>query len=156
MDTDEAVERIQFAYPQIYYACHTRHGRRRSTSARLSASDAQLLVHLDRREGAQVTELASHMALSRSTVSEAVSRLTELGYVTKAREPERDRRLVRLRLTASGVAAVRATSVLEGARLRRVLNRLSPSDVRRAIDGLSLLARACRRDGDVGRRRGRQ
>jgi hypothetical protein len=22
---DHAVERVQFAYPQIYYACHTRH-----------------------------------------------------------------------------------------------------------------------------------
>jgi DNA-binding MarR family transcriptional regulator len=143
--TDEAIERIQFAYPQIYYACHTRHGRRQTTSARVSASDAQLLVHLDRRDGTRVSELASHMGLSRSTVSEAVSRLSGMGYVTKTREGERDGRLVRLRLTPAGVAAVRAVSVLEARRLRRVLGALSLGDVKRAVAGLAMLAEACRR-----------
>jgi DNA-binding MarR family transcriptional regulator len=141
---DDAIERVQFAYPQIYFACHTRHPRRRSTAARLSASDGQLLVHLDRQDGTRVLTLAAHLALSRSTVSEAVTRLAGLGYLTKAREAGPDRRQVRLRLTPAGVAAVRATSVLEARRLRRVLTRLPAADRRSAISGLTLLAAACR------------
>jgi DNA-binding MarR family transcriptional regulator len=141
---DDAIEQVQFAYPQIYYACHTRHGRRRSTAFRLSASDAQLLVHLDRETGTRVSELAAHLSLSRSTVSAALSRLTAMGYVAKARQAEPDRRQVRLHLTPQGVAAVQATSVLEGRRLRAVLGRLSAADLRRVVRGLGCLSRACR------------
>jgi DNA-binding MarR family transcriptional regulator len=144
VNIDEAIERIQFAYPQIYYACHTRHARRRSTASRLSASDGQLLVHLDRAAGTRVSDLARHLGLSRSTVSEAVSRLALLGYLTKVRQSERDGRMVQLRLTGAGVAAVRATSVLEARRVKRVLARLSAADVSRAIAGLSILAAACK------------
>jgi hypothetical protein len=40
---DDAVERIQFAYPQIYHAFHTRHARRRSTAAHVSMRDGAIL-----------------------------------------------------------------------------------------------------------------
>ena len=46
MTIDQAVERVQFAYPQIYFACHARHERTRSTARELSARDSQIL---DRR-----------------------------------------------------------------------------------------------------------
>ena len=39
---------------------------------------------------------------------------------------------------------MRDTSVLEAARVRRVLARLSPADRRAALSGLALLARASR------------
>ena len=140
---DEAIEQVQFAYPQIYYACHTRHGRRRSNAFRISRSDAELLVHIDRRDGALVSSLARHLSLSRSTISAALTRLASLGYVVKEKTDVEDRRQVRMRLTASGVAAVRGSSVLEARRLRVVLARLSEADRRRAVDGLGRLARSC-------------
>lgn len=144
MTLDEAVERVQFAYPQIYYACHTRHGRRRSNPFRLSHTDAELLVHIDREDGSLVSSLAGHLSLSRSTVSAALTRLASLGYVVKEKVSGGDRREVRMRLTPSGVSAVRATSVLEAWRLRAVLGRLSRADRLRIVEGLGRLARSCR------------
>ena len=146
MTFERAIERIQFCYPQVYYACHTRHGRARSTTGRLSARDSTILVHLDRRTPTTLSELARHLDLSPSTLSEAVAKLDALGYVVKARPGTGgDRRRVGLILSAKGAAAVRASSVLEARRLRAVLARLSPADRSAAVAGLELLARACHR-----------
>jgi DNA-binding MarR family transcriptional regulator len=142
--TDAAITAIQFAYPQIYYACHTRHQRKRSTAQRVSWRDAELLVHLDTREPVTPTMLAAHMGLAPSTVSEAVSKLERLGYVAKARDGATDRRRVGLVLTPKGVDVVRASSVLESDLLRAALSRLSPREVARAVNGIGALARACR------------
>jgi DNA-binding MarR family transcriptional regulator len=141
---DQAVERIQFAYPQIYFACHTRHERTRSRERELSARDSQILVHLDREIPSGLTALAAHLDLALSTVSEAIKHLTALGYVEKRAGKRGDRRAVGLTLTEKGAEAVRSTSVLEPARLAAVLRRLKPADRRRAIDGLAIFADACR------------
>jgi DNA-binding MarR family transcriptional regulator len=143
MTLEDAVERVQFAFPQIYYACHTRHTRRRSNDHRVSARDAELLVHLDRRAATTVSDMADHMDLARSTVSEALTRLESLGYVRKT-EPGADRRRVGVILSETGVAAVQGSSVLEPRRLRRALEPLSPAGRARAVSGLCALARACR------------
>ena len=152
MTIDDAITTIQFAYPQIYYACHTRHQRKRSTAQRVSWRDAELLVHLDTREAVTPTGLATHMSLAASTVSETVSKLERLGYVAKARGQTGDRRRVGLVLTPKGLEVVRASSVLESARLHAVLARLSPRDVVRVVNGMSILARACRTAGTRKRR----
>jgi DNA-binding MarR family transcriptional regulator len=141
---DQAIERVQFSYPQVYYACHTRHERRRSSASRLSARDAELLVHLDRSAPTTLSELARHMDLARSTLSEAVSALETLGYVTKSGAGVRDRRHVAVVLTTRGVDAVRSSSVLETWRLGVVLGRLAERDRAAAVRGLDLLARASR------------
>lgn len=143
MTIDQAVERLQFAYPQIYYACHTRHERQRSTDQHLSMRDSQILVHLDRRVPLTLGALAAHLDLAASTLSEAISHLESHGYVLKTQA--RDRRRVALLLTPKGVNAVRASSVLERSRLRTLLLRLSANERVRAIGGLMLLAGACMR-----------
>ena len=144
MTIDQAIERVQFSYPQVYFACHTRHERRRSSAVRLSARDAEILVHLDRAVPSTLSELARHMDLARSTLSEAVTALEALGYVTKSDAAGRDRRHIGVVLTARGVEAVRSSSVLEAWRLRVVLNRLPERDRAAAVRGLDLLARASR------------
>lgn len=144
MTVDHAAQRIQFAYPQVYYACHTRHQRARSSAAALSARDAQILVHLDRREPMTLSDLAAHMDLSASTMSEAVTRLGVLGFVVKARVDAGDRRRVGIVLTAKAVAAVRAGSVLETPRLTQVLRRLPSAERARVVAGLEVLAESCR------------
>jgi DNA-binding MarR family transcriptional regulator len=143
MTLDKAVERVQFAFPQIYYACHTRHTRRRSNDHHVSTRDSALLVHLDCDAATTVSELARHMDLARSTVSEALTRLESLGYVRKG-APGADRRHVGVTLSETGVAAVRGSSVLEPRRLRRALRPMSAAGRERAIAGLCALARACR------------
>lgn len=143
MTIDQAVERVQFAYPQIYYACHTRHERQRSSAQQLSRRDSEILVHLDRRAPMRLSALARHLDLAASTLSEAIADLVTFGYVEKT-AAEGDRRAIGLKLTPKGVAAVRATSVLEAARIAAVLRRMKPADRARAIDGLTALAEACR------------
>jgi DNA-binding MarR family transcriptional regulator len=140
---DRAIERIQVCYPQVYYACHTRHDRARSNETRLSARDSQILVHLDGHAALTLSDLAAHMDLSRSTLSEALTKLERLGYVVKAPHAARDRRHIGLSLTRKGAAAVRAGSVLEGRRLRAVLSTLSARQLDAVISGLETLARAC-------------
>ena len=152
MTIDQAAERLQFSYPQVYHACHTRHERRRSNPFRLSARDGEILVHLDRVAATTLSALARHMDLARSTLSEALTNLEALGYVAKSTEGRGDRRRVGLVLTSAGVDAVRGSSVLESGRLRVVLARLSDRDRATAVRGLDLLARASR-PAPAGKRR---
>ena len=146
MTLDQAIDRIQFAYPQIYFACHTRHVRKRSNTLHASARDTEMLVHLGCDVPMTLSELAGHMDMARSTVSEAMTKLVRLGYAAKEEAHGRDRRHIGLVLTPKGVEVVRATSVLEAARLRRVLGRLSRRDLRQVIEGMTTLAAACRKE----------
>lgn len=144
MNVDAAIEDIQFCYPQVYFACHTRHTRRRSSKVHLSSRDSEILVHLDCASPMTVGALARHLDLATSTLSEAITRLEQHGYVSKALGTSGDRRRKGLLLTAKGVAAVRASSVLDGSRLEGILSRLSAADRSRISAGLRLLAAACR------------
>jgi len=154
----DAAETVQRCYPQVYFACHVRHTRRRSTAADLSAQDSVYLGHLRRERPTTPRELARHLGVAGSTLSAFVKRMTGLGYVERGVSP-RDRREAELWLTAKGEAAMRAASILDLDRLRAVLTRLGAADRRRAVDGLSVLADACRAaraehaDGQTLRRR---
>jgi MarR family transcriptional regulator, organic hydroperoxide resistance regulator len=135
---------IQVAYPQIYFACHTRHVRRASTATRLSATDSTLLAHLDEERPVRATAMAKHLGLAASTLSAAIARLAKLGYVIQRRDP-RDGRVVDLLLSAKGAAAMQASSVLESDRVKGMLARLTAAQRKRALDGLGLLAKAARK-----------
>src|SRR4051812_13517858 len=113
--TNKDVRIVQTAYPQIYFACHTRHVRRASTATQLSATDSTLLAHLDEDDAVRATTLAKHLGLAASTLSAAIARLAALGYVIQRRDTN-DRRAVELLLSAKGAAAMQASSVLESAR----------------------------------------
>jgi len=141
--TNREVRQVQVAYPQIYFACHTRHVRRASTATQLSATDSTLLAHLDEDDAVRATTLADHLGLAASTMSAAIARLSALGYVVQQRDA-RDRRAVQLRLSPRGASAMQASSVLESARVRRMLTRLTTNERECALAGLALLARAAR------------
>lgn len=143
MTVKRTVQAIQFCYPQIYYACHTRHDRRRSSEAALSGRDSQILVHLDRTRLVGASALRRHLGLAASTVSEALTRLERFGYLAKVASPEKDRRHIGVVLTTKGVAAVQAGSVLETRRLEAVVQRLSSRDRAAVASALERLARAC-------------
>jgi DNA-binding MarR family transcriptional regulator len=135
-------------YPQIYFACHVDHTRARSNPHGLSARDASILAHLDREQPLHAGELARHLGLRPSTVSAALADLERLGYLTRTPDPD-DRRVQRLRLSERGEIAMAASSVLDAERVRALLDRLSPHERERALDGLGLLARAARSIGGV-------
>ena len=140
------VRLVQVAYPQIYFACHTRHIRRASTPERLSAADSTLLAHLDEDRPVRSTALARHLGVANSTLSAAIARLAAQGYVVQSRDTG-DRRAIELRLSRKGAAAMQASSVLDTPLVRKMLERLTPAERKRALSGLALLARAARASG---------
>ena len=138
------VRLVQVAYPQIYFACHTRHVRRASTATQLSATDSTLLAHLDEHDPVRATTLAKHLGIAASTLSAAIARLAALGYVVQRRDAK-DGRAIGLLLSPKGAAAMQASSVLESARVSKMLANLTPAERKRALNGLGLLARAARK-----------
>lgn len=140
---DKAVFEIQRLYPQIYLGCHADHVRAVSTKWRLSARDSSLLAHLDCEHGTSPRTLAEHLSVAPSTLSAAIRRLTELGYISSD-PPQSDMRQRELRLTKRGAEAMAGTSVLDAARVGALVRRLSPAERAAALKGLRLLARAAR------------
>jgi MarR family transcriptional regulator, organic hydroperoxide resistance regulator len=138
-----SVELVQRFYPQIYLACHKRHIRAASTAYRLSARDSSILVHLNETDPVTPTELATHLSVRGSTLSAAIRRLEQLGYLQRKKIP-RDRRTVALTLTPQGAKAMAETSVLDSERVGAVLAKLNRNEKKRALEGLALLAKASR------------
>jgi len=130
-------------YSQIYFACHTRHVHDPESGTRVSARQASILSHLDTVEPTPLSQLASHMGVTVSTMSIAVDRLVRQGYVVRDRA-ESDARVRHVRLTAAGERLRAAQKVLEPRLVRAMLSRLSPADRRDALRGLELLGAAAR------------
>lgn len=142
MSANEVYE-VQRLYPQIFLACHTNHVRAASTRWQLSAHDSAILSHLDRSSGLSPRSLAKHLGIAPSTLSASIKRLEGLGYLT-CDSPPKDKRRREIRLTDRGAEAMSATSVLDGERVRGLLQKLKKGDRQAALDGLALLARAAR------------
>lgn len=148
---EHALQIIQVAYPQVYLACHTRHQRKRTTTHALSARDSSILSHLDVRTPTTPAKLARHLGIARSTLSEAIKRLTAMGYTTQSSRTTTagNRGGVAISLTEHGLEAIRDTSVLEEPRLRAVLHHLSAGELRDVARGMNALAAACAKHAEV-------
>lgn len=141
MVLSEALVRVQAAYPRIYMACHSRHQNSRTTAHKLSQRDATLIAHLDEDTPFSQGDLAKHIGVAKSTLSEAVAGLEKTGYVHRTVQG----RQVLLTRTRAGTEAMSRGSVLESERLRRLLQSLSGPERQKAIEGLELLANAGRK-----------
>ncbi len=137
------VSAIQQAYPQVFHACHVRHTRRRSNAFRLSERDAAILAHVGPAYAFTARDLGAHLGIGAPTMSAAIKRLEQLGYLTRSAR-SRDTAVRILQLTALGGQALQATSVLDTERLTALLATLSVRHRTRAVQGLELLARGAR------------
>ena len=140
MSSDSTVRAVLDAYPRIYFACHRRHVHD-PAGGLLSTRQASILDHLDSVDPTSLNELAAHMGVTASTMSIAIDRLEEAGYVVRERESS-DRRRLGLRLTEAGERVREANSVLDPELVSSMLEELSPSDRDDALRGIALLARA--------------
>jgi MarR family transcriptional regulator, organic hydroperoxide resistance regulator len=136
-----AVRQLMTFYPQIYFACHTRHVRDRRANRVLSAHQASVLDHLDDIESTNLRTLAAHMGVTASTMSLTINRLVRQGYVTRRRSAH-DARQVQLLLTRAGVRIKSEKSVLDPVLVKRLLEELPIEERQRALNGLALLAQA--------------
>lgn len=128
-------------YPRIYFACHRRHVRDPDSGTHVSAHQVSILDHLDAEHPMMLSDLADHMGVTAATMSIAVGRLMQQGYIARVLDPV-DRRKVQLRLTDAGVRVCAANSVLEPSLVENMLDQLAPRDRQTALKGLELLGRA--------------
>jgi DNA-binding MarR family transcriptional regulator len=135
------VRQLMALYPQIYFACHTRHVRDRRANRLLSAHQASVLDHLDEVEPTNLRTLAAHMGVTASTMCLTINRLVRQGYVARGRAAH-DARQVQLLLTRAGVRIKSEKSVLDPALVRKLLKQLPAGERRQALAGLALLAQA--------------
>jgi MarR family transcriptional regulator, organic hydroperoxide resistance regulator len=140
-DLTEAARQVLTLYPQIYFACHTRHVRDPQSQRLLSRHQASVLDHLDELDPVTVNDLARHMGVTPATMSLTIDRLEGKGYVARTRDGA-DRRRVHVRLTSAGVRIKEASSVLDPSRVESLLSRLTECERDTAIRGLALLANA--------------
>lgn len=134
MELEQSILRVQTAYPRIYLACHTRHQNARSTADHISQRDGALLAHLEEAQATAQSDLARHMGVAKSTLSEALAALEDCGFVARSAEG--------VRRTPKGTTGMSNGSVLEPERLRRILELLTTEERQRAVEGLELIARA--------------
>lgn len=135
------IAQIQACFPEIYFACHTRHHSEDLLG--LTARDGTLLAHIAGLDGIETGALARHLGRAKSTLSAALKKLEALGLVLVERPVGDGRRRV-LRITEMGREYVSRTSVLETERLGAVLGLLGAEEQLAAVRGLQILAAACR------------
>ena len=140
----DGVRQLMTFYPQIYFACHTRHVRDPRAHRVLSAHQASVLDHLDEIEATNLRTLAAHMGVTASTMSITINRLVRQKYVVRKRAAH-DARQVQLVLTRAGVRIKSEKSVLDPTLVRNLLEQLPPEERRQALHGLGLLAQAAHR-----------
>jgi DNA-binding MarR family transcriptional regulator len=152
MTNPDVLAVIRF-YPQIYLACHVEHRTRGSSRSGLTSRDAAFLAHLDDPGGTGPAALARHLGIAGSTLSAALTRLAAQRLVRIEPDPADGRRRLVL-LTEAGREIIASGSVLDPGRVAALLARLAPSERRKAVEGLKLLAAAARalRDSEGERR----
>ena len=101
-------------------------------------SHIRALIHLYQHGPMRMGELARGLGIACSTATECVAGLESRGRVVRDRSPA-DRRQVVVRLTPEAEAVASQVQSQRKLMLGRVLGRLSPSEGRAFVKGLSLL-----------------
>lgn len=126
---------------RIHFTCRTRQVADPETERTLSAHQASILDHLSENSATTLSQLATHMGVTVSTMSLAIRRLVAEGYVNRCRDAG-DGRKVCLRLTPAGARIKKANSTLDPQRVSDMLDALSAEERSLALRGLALLSQA--------------
>ena len=143
MSPTDAVDAVQRHYPRIWHAAHRRHPARGLGAEQPSDRELTVLAHVAHDADQPVADLAEHLAIAPSTLSEVLAALEGRGWITRARDPE-DRRRIVVGVTEAGRAALRAGSPLDAERLEHALASLTAAQRETVAAGLALLAEALR------------
>ncbi len=106
----------------------------------LSVPQFRALLHVSRRPGASLSDVAEHLGLSLPSVSKLIDRLVGRGLVTRQSATD-DRRRVTLVLTESGQATLQSAAQLTRARLLQDLAALPPEECAIVMQAMDILRR---------------
>jgi len=109
---------------------------RKATSAGdLSVAEMRTLDAVGLRESKSMSQVAQYLNVSMGTLTTSISRLVKKGYVERFRIPE-DRRVVKIRLTDSGVAALTEHHRFRSRILREAVAEMDAEEVDTFITGM--------------------
>jgi MarR family transcriptional regulator, 2-MHQ and catechol-resistance regulon repressor len=99
----------------------------------LSHAQASMLYLLYHHDGANVNQVAEYLGITKSAVSQILDPLDDMGYVLR-KQDEKDRRIIRLSLTAKGTALLKKLAKHKFAGLRSALEVLSKDELKNLRD----------------------
>ncbi len=106
----------------------------------LSVPQFRALLHVSRRPGASLSDVAEHLGLSLPSVSKLVDRLVARGLVTRQSAAD-DRRRVTLALTEAGQATLQEAVRFTRARLLEDLAALPAEECAVIVQAMTILRR---------------
>jgi DNA-binding MarR family transcriptional regulator len=110
----------------------------------ITMAQLKVLMLLGAKPETRMSELASFLHLSLSTVSGLVDKIVENGQATR-RTDDADRRQVLVSLTSQGGSFLDRFQELGKETLRALLNELTADEVERVADAMNVLITAARR-----------
>lgn len=110
-------------YFRVIFSSVNKHASHTNATCGVSSSQLWVLYELNRTPDLKVTELAESLSIHQSTASNLVEKLVKKMLIVKTREIS-DQRVVRLSLTAQGLAVINRAPPSPRGVLRDALDRL--------------------------------
>jgi DNA-binding MarR family transcriptional regulator len=135
---DDAAAAILESVPLAMRAIRAR--MREGRPVGLSVAQFRALLHLRRRPGSGLSEIADHLGTSVPAASELVSRLVRQGLIVRETDPA-ERRRIRLTLSTAGTAQLDEAQRAAMQWLRSLVEALEPGRRRALVEALTDLRR---------------
>ena len=137
ISSEECARQLVEVVPMVMWSIRTEMRQQRESD--LSVPQFRVLVHLNRYEGASLSDIAEHMGLTLPSMSKMVDGLVARHLVMRRIHPQ-DRRRVTLALTDSGRVAMHSAYEATKSRLAERLTVLTASERQRIGQAMQLLA----------------
>lgn len=134
--SEQCADKILQVIPEITH--FLRDEVRQYGKPQLSLSQLRILYFLDRHPESCLSEVAEHLDVTRPTMSGAIERLVQQGYVQRDNNPI-ERRQILLSLTSTGSKYQQQVYQALLARIEQQLNSLSEKQSKQVMEVLLLL-----------------
>lgn len=111
---------------------------RQQSQSVLTLTQLRVLGFLRRHPQASLSDVADYLDVTRSTMSTMIDRLVQRGLVDRTEDPQERRRVI-ISLTPIGQEHFQHVSDATSTKVADALTRLSPSQLRQIMQGLTLL-----------------
>ncbi len=116
--------RLAFTFNRIY-----QEAKRELDKGDITIPQLDIMLCLDRTKGIPLSELAERLLVTGGNITGVIDRLEREGYVQRERD-EKDRRIVRAKLTEKGHEVCSHILPLYQEHLSQIINNLSPEEQR--------------------------